>query len=246
MNAHLRCLVAVIAGSIWACGDDAGDGSVGASGRGGTSAALGGRQASAGSSGRSADGFFGGGGRMGATRMTCPMEEPANASACEPGRGNCMFGTRVCDCPSDTSTWVCWDPADCGTTVPAEQAACPVVGMTCSYGRDANCECSANGWDCGNQFCPAAEPAAASSCEGGDGECTYGTRMCDCDSMLWACWNVSDCPTAPPADASACQVDGMICPYAGGSCECEGADGWDCGRGVDNDPDAGTDADAGS
>jgi hypothetical protein len=30
----------------------------------------------------------------------------------------------------------------------------------------------------------------------------------------------------------------MICPFEGGECECGGAEGWDCDRGVMNEPDA--------
>jgi hypothetical protein len=112
--------------------------------------------------------------------------------------------------------------------------------MECDYQGGSDCECTAEGWDCGNQFCPATEPATASACEGGDGECTYGARMCDCDSSVWACWSPADCPATPPAEDTTCPVDGMICPYMGGQCECE-AEGWNCSRGVMQD-----EADAGA
>ena len=153
-----------------------------------------------------------------------------------------MFGERVCDCLRDSMTWACWNPADCPDVTPAEQSACDPVGMECSIAGADSCDCTANGWSCGNQFCPATEPALASACEGGDGQCTYGARSCDCDSSIWACWNVADCPAAAPADGAVCPIDGMICPYQGGECECA-PEGWDCDRGVMNDA---ADADAGA
>ena len=167
----------------------------------------------------------------------CPTAEPTNGSACTPGRGNCMFGTRVCDCDNDTDAWACWDPADCPATRPAEQAACDVVGMACEYGgqggpgqggnNNDDCDCTATGWDCGGQFCPATEPTGGGECEGGDGVCPFAGRTCDCDSQMWVCWADSDCPATPPAIESACTLEGMICPFTGGDCECED-DGWDC------------------
>jgi hypothetical protein len=167
--------------------------------------------------------------------VVCPATEPATGSACTPSRGDCTFGAKTCDCLNDSSTWVCWDPAtDCPTTQPAEQSACPVVGIQCDLegqgqGRRGNdCECTENGWDCGGQFCPAAQPTAAAACEGGRGVCTYGADMvCDCDSSIWVCWNPADCPVSPPASDSACTSNGMICEYDAGTCECEDA-GWQC------------------
>ncbi|HET6338016.1 MAG TPA: hypothetical protein VFG30_32565 [Polyangiales bacterium] len=147
-----------------------------------------------------------------------------------------MFGTKICDCPNDTSVWLCWDPAtDCPATQPAEQSACSVVGIDCEFaqpqgggqGGSNDCECTDTGWDCGGQFCPPAEPAAATTCEGGDGVCAYDARVCDCDQSIWACWNKSDCPATTPVEASACTLQGMICEYAGGDCECDDA-AWEC------------------
>jgi hypothetical protein len=185
-------------------------------------------------------------------QMMCPATEPTNGGTCTPGRGDCMFGTRVCDCDNDTNAWACWDPADCPSTQPAEQAACDVVGMSCDYdqttgapsqgGRNNNgCDCTATGWDCGGQFCPATEPAGGGACEGGDGVCAYGgARVCDCDSQIWVCWAESDCPATPPVIDSECAPDGMICPFTGGDCECQGTT-WDCDDGVG----AATDTDGG-
>jgi hypothetical protein len=180
----------------------------------------------------------------------CPAAEPENGDSCTPARGDCMFGTRVCDCINDTSMWVCWDPAtDCPATPPAQQDACELVGIDCEYdqggqggeggqgnqfGQGGNdCECTDTGWDCGVQFCPAAEPASASTCEPGDGECMYGARICEClnDSDTWACWDPADCPTTEPAQQSACDPVGMECDYSatgGNDCDCEDT-GWDCG-----------------
>jgi len=177
------------------------------------------------------------GGNQGGQIM-CPASEPMNGGTCTPGRGDCMFGTRMCDCDNDTNVWACWDPADCPATQPAEQAACTVVGMACEYeeaagsgqgGNDSNdCDCTATGWDCGGQVCPATEPTGGGACEGGDGTCSFGGgRVCDCDSQMWACWAESDCPATPPALESACTVPGMTCPFTGGECECED-EGWDC------------------
>lgn len=176
------------------------------------------------------------------TPIVCPPVQPMSGGSCVPGSGNCMFGGLICDCINDTDTWARWDPADCPATQPAEQAACNPIGMECPYGGGGQggntCDCTDTGWDCGTQFCPATEPAAAGTCEGGDGVCTFGGRVCDCDSRIWACWNVSDCPATPPVIDSACPLDGMICDYGGGSCEC-GTPGWDCDNGVGSDADAG-------
>ena len=95
--------------------------------------------------GRGFGGRTGGAGRMGA--MMCPATEPAGGGTCTPGRGDCMFGTRVCDCPNDTMTWSCWDPEDCPDTAPADMSACTTVGMQCEYGR-GGCDCETGGWDC--------------------------------------------------------------------------------------------------
>ncbi|HKU39485.1 MAG TPA: hypothetical protein VJR89_15105 [Polyangiales bacterium] len=164
------------------------------------------------------------------------MAEPAMGETCMPAQGTCMVGTRICDCITPGNTWACWSPTDCPTAVPPEQSSCPVVGMTCSPTRGASCRCTANGWDCGNQYCPPAEPALGTMCEGGDGACTYGARTCDCTNNAWVCWGAADCPNPPPADNSMCPLSGVNCMYEGGSCQCSGSRGWRCGRGVMNDP----------
>jgi hypothetical protein len=180
----------------------------------------------------------GGGGTGGFTGgQACPSAEPANGGMCTPGPGDCMFGARICDCPGNTSTWVCWDPAtDCPATQPAERDACMLVGVECEYGQGpggGDCECGEMGWDCGGQFCPAAEPASASTCEPGPGVCMYGARICECNNDMdtWACWDPADCPATQPAEQAACDPVGMTCDYeaqGGNDCDCE-ATGWDCG-----------------
>lgn len=228
------------AGRAGSAGGRAGSagGSAGSAGGGAGSGAVGnagGRTGGAGVGGASASGA-GRGGNSGSTAQVCPSAEPANGEACQSGRGDCMFGTKICDCPNDTSVWLCWDPAtDCPATQPAEQSACSVVGIDCEFaqpqgggqGGGNDCECTDTGWDCGGQFCPPAEPAAATTCEGGDGVCAYDARVCDCDQSIWACWNKSDCPATTPVEASACTLQGMICEYAGGDCECDDA-AWEC------------------
>jgi hypothetical protein len=95
-----------------------------------------------------------GGGMM----QMCPATEPANGGMCVTGRGDCEFGTRICDCINDTDTWACWDPADCPANPPAEDSACPLVGMECPYGSGGGqgggdeCDCETTGWDCGGAF----------------------------------------------------------------------------------------------
>lgn len=170
--------------------------------------------------------------------QACPATRPANGSACVSGRGDCTIGNATCDCSNDTNTWVCWEPSDCPSVAPAERSACSIVGIQCdipepnaALAEDGlECECTAQGWDCGRQVCPAAEPTpGAAACEGGDGVCTYGGRICDCRSKAWICWNASDCPAAPPAAQSACPVERMICPYASANDECECTKrGWEC------------------
>ena len=246
MDSRLKwsCVIVTIVGLVGvACGDD--DGSADE-----PNTALGGRFSVGGSGGTGGAGGatgrgrgFGFGGR-GSFGQQCPMDEPAASETCTPAMGSCTFGTRICDCISGTNSWACWSQSDCPTSVPAEQSSCPVVGMTCSPMRGQNCNCTDSGWDCGNQFCPAAEPAVGGMCEGGDGECTYGARTCDCDSSVWSCWNRSDCPTEVPPRGATCAIDGMICPFMGGTCECtrsmmSGNMTWSCGRGVTRpDPDA--------
>jgi hypothetical protein len=237
-----------------ACGGDDdsssnGAGTGGRSGSAGGSAGAGGRTGVAGARAGAGVGGVGvgvagvggvsapGAGRGGAsTAQVCPSAEPASGEACVSGRGDCMFGTKICDCPNDTSAWICWDPTtDCPATQPAERAACSIVGSQCEYaqpqgsgqGGSDDCECTDVGWDCGGQFCPPAEPAAATACEGGDGVCPYAARVCDCDQSIWACWSTSDCPATAPAEASACPLQGMICEYAAGECECDDA-AWEC------------------
>jgi len=232
MNYHLKgaCLVLAIVGSVlMACGgDDEGSDT--------------GNQATAGTPARSLPpvpsrtGSAGSGtGIFGSSQM-CPMTEAEATGTCTPSRGNCPYGERVCDCVEGANTWACWAPSDCPTTVPAEQSACSVVGMSCSPQRGENCRCTAEGWDCGNLVCPASEPALGSACEEGDGECTFGSRTCVCEDDVWACWDpATDCPAAPPADESACSIINASCPYEGGRCTC-GESGWRCGRRVMNDP----------
>jgi hypothetical protein len=226
------CLIAAACAEHKAAGNAAGNGGrSGSSGSNPGSAGLG----TAGGAGSAAAGRGGMAG-SGSGAQVCPPGAPATGEACVAGRGDCMYGTRICDCSNDTDVWLCWDPTtDCPATQPAEQAACPMLGIECEYDppqgsgqRGGNdCECSDTGWDCGGQFCPPAEPAAASACEGGDGVCMYGARVCDCDQSAWACWNPSDCPATAPAEASACPLQGMACEYPGGECECDDA-AWEC------------------
>jgi hypothetical protein len=91
-----------------------------------------------------------GGGNM----QMCPASEPTSGSACTEGRGDCMFGARVCDCTDDM--WSCWDPADCPTMPPDEDSPCDTLGMECPYdlggGNDGECDCEDTGWDCNGDF----------------------------------------------------------------------------------------------
>jgi hypothetical protein len=228
--------VALAGFGLVACGDDSGssDDPVGAAGTvAGAGGAAGRGVSGSGASGRGSAG-------RGMTGQMCPMTEPGLGETCVAARGNCMFGTRVCDCITPGNTWACWDPGQCPTAVPAEQSSCPVVGMSCDPMRGESCTCRDNGWDCGNQFCPAAEPTAGGQCEGGPGSCTYGARICDCANDAWSCWNPADCPMpAPPADNAMCTSPGMACMYPGGTCTCGSMSTWRCGRGVMNDTDAG-------
>jgi len=229
---YVMCAIVVGVGLLACGGDDKGssqESAYGASaGRSGTSAGT------SGASGRGR-GTAGAGLGIFAGQM-CPMTEAEATGSCTPARGTCMFGDRICDCITEAMAWACWSPSDCPTSVPAEQSSCGVVGMTCSPTRGTNCSCTATGWDCGNQYCPPAEPALGSACEGGTGLCTYGARTCDCDNSVWVCWNpTTDCPTLPPADRAACGLDGTVCEYEGGTCECNAMSGWRCGRGVMND-----------
>ena len=95
----------------------------------------------------------GGGGMM----QMCPATEPTNGAACTEGRGDCEFGTRICDCTDDV--WACWDPADCPAAPPTNGTACDPVGMECEYDDDGggqgqgggdDCDCEDTGWDCGD------------------------------------------------------------------------------------------------
>jgi hypothetical protein len=93
----------------------------------------------------------GGGGMM----QVCPPAEPTNGSTCMPGRGDCEFGERICDCVNGTDTWACWHPDDCPANPPDEDSACPLVGMECPYdvgGNNDECDCEDTGWDCGGAF----------------------------------------------------------------------------------------------
>ena len=236
----MSCVITALVGLVSvACGDDegSGEGPVGAGGTSAGQSSVSGRGAAG--TGRGTAGAGGRSGR-GSTMQMCPMAEPANGESCVNGRGTCMFGTRVCDCLSGSNTWACWAPSDCPTSAPPEQSMCPVVGMSCGLAMNQECECEANGWNCGNQFCPPAEPAPGGACEEGRGQCMFGTRTCDCTDDVWACWNPADCPATPPLENSMCPSVGMNCPYMGGSCTCE-TGGWDCSRGV-MQPDPGTDA----
>ena len=229
----MSCVITALVGLVSvACGDDEGseDGPVGTAGTSAGNTSVSGR--GAGTAGRGTAGASGRGGRGTPQTQMCPMAEPANGEACMPARGDCMFGERVCDCITPANTWACWSPTtDCPTTVPAEQSMCPVVGISCELAMGAECECEATGWNCGNQFCPAAEPAPGGACEEGRGTCTFGARTCDCVDDVWACWNPADCPATPPVERSMCTTIGMNCPYMGGSCACE-MRGWNCSRGV--------------
>lgn len=187
---------------------------------------LGGRGNLGGDGGRG----FPGGGRG---QQECPATRPSNGSTCVAGRGDCTIAGATCECLEQTNTWVCWEPSDCPSTPPAERSACSLVGIECEIAmsgparNELDCECTAQGWDCGRQVCPASEPAANGQCEGGDGVCTFGGRVCDCRGPSWVCWNASDCPAAVPAAREACPVMRMTCDYAGDECECRG-NGWSC------------------
>lgn len=237
-------IAAIACMGLSACGDDE-DGGDQVAGSGGSSTAGGSAVQGAGRGGRgSVFGRGGSGGRAASpfpAGQMCPMEEPSGGSSCTAARGTCMFGSRVCDCITPGNTWACWAPSDCPTTIPAERSSCSTVGMTCSPTRGSNCTCTSMGWDCNRQYCPPAEPANGEMCEGATGDCTYGTRKCECTSSKWACWDpAKDCPApAPPADNAMCTLAGVACMYEGGSCTCSAMNTWRCGRGVMNDTDAG-------
>jgi hypothetical protein len=167
-----------------------------------------------------------GGGAVGRGRQECPTSRPTNGSACVPGRGECTIGPATCDCLDETSKWICWEPSDCPSALPAEAAACTLVGIECAYrqadaGRnELDCSCTSAGWDCGRQLCPPAEPSPGGTCESGDGVCTFGARVCDCRGRAWVCWNASDCPASQPLTGTACPVERMLCAYPPGDCEC--------------------------
>ena len=232
MNHRLQgvCLVFAIAASVlMACGGD-------------DSGSDDNSQATAGETARSLPpvpartGSAGSGTSIWGNPQMCPMTEAEATGSCTPARGSCPFGDRVCDCASDTMSWVCWAASDCPTSVPAERSSCGVVGMSCAPARGETCRCRADGWDCGNQFCPAEEPAVGGACEDGDGECTFGARTCECENDAWVCWDPAiDCPAAPPLDNAACSTVGVSCAYDGGRCACNES-GWRCGRRVMNDP----------
>lgn len=230
-------LVCLSMSVLMSCGDDEGSsaGSSTTAGKGTPDAGHWVNQKPVPSSGTGTNGGAGRRGILGG--QMCPMTEAEATGSCTPARGSCMFGERTCDCSMETMSWACWAPSDCPTAVPAEQSACSVVGMVCPQQmRGRSCTCTQQGWDCGNQFCPPAEPALGSACEEGTGSCTYGARTCDCNNELWVCWDPkSDCPAMPPADRATCSLDGVVCEYEGGSCECRGSSGWRCGRGVMND-----------
>lgn len=210
-------------------------GNAGGGNQGGSLDAGAGAVGSAGGGGSGDGGGARGDASMGSTRpmQECPATVPQNGASCVSGRGDCMIGDTFCDCPSESSQWLCWKPSDCPTSAPAEQSACSVVGMECEIaaadgGRNGlDCECTATGWDCGRQLCPAAEPAVGGACEGGDGTCSFGGRVCDCRSRQWVCWNQSDCPATTPTAGGACPVQRMLCDYATGECDCT-AQGWQC------------------
>jgi hypothetical protein len=184
--------------------------------------------------------LFGDGGIFsGMGRQQCPETKPSNGGTCVEARGDCMYGAEVCDCQDDV--WACWDPANCPASAPSERAGCTPVGMQCSYESQADeldCQCTAQGWDCGRVVCPASEPVSGASCEEGDGQCTFGARVCTCEDDVWACWNPADCPSAPPAENAACNPVGMSCPYGRGECDCS-EEGWECDRRVVRDAGAG-------
>lgn len=230
-------LVCLYISVLIACGDDEGSSS-GSASTAGTSAPDAGRWVNQ-RPVRAESGTTGSAGRQGNLGgQMCPMTEAEATGSCTAARGTCMFGERTCDCSMETMMWACWAPSDCPTTVPAEQSACSIVGMACPQPnmRGRNCTCTQQGWDCGNQFCPPAEPAAGGTCDEGTGNCTYGARMCECTNEQWVCWDPkSDCPAAPPADRAMCSLEGVVCEYEGGSCNCRGSSGWRCGRGVMND-----------
>lgn len=234
------CVICAFGSFAVACGgDDSSDKDANTAAGTGGAAARSGSGSTAGTTGEAGVAAAGRGTGRGSTRQTCPAGKPEATDMCTPASGDCRYDSSMCDCPQGMTNWVCWAIADCPTTLPGERTACPTVGMNCAVGSD-DCRCTAEGWDCGQQFCPPEEPALGSECEGGDGECTYGARICDCDSSKWACWAMSDCPTEVPARRAACMIDGMICPFEGGTCEC-GSNGWSCSRGVMQPPPPSTD-----
>ncbi len=227
----VSCVLIASAGLMAvACGDDEGSGGDPVSGTAGSTAGRG--TVVSGNGGRGSAGMTGATpGRGGRGQMTCPAGEPATGGACMPGSGDCRYGSRMCDCLSESSTWVCWAMSDCPTVTPAEQSACPAVGISCDLAAGGECECEDTGWNCGNQFCPPAEPAVATECDEGRGMCPYGERTCECADDVWACWSPADCPTTPPVNRSMCPMVGVSCTYEGGDCACRGS-GWRCDRGV--------------
>ena len=147
------------------------------------------------------------------------------------------------------------NPAGCPAMAPADASACTMADLECTYGMmECDCDPPQGGgtemaWDCRTfggtmQMCPDTEPASGGACTEGRGDCEYGTRICDCNDDVWACWDPADCPTMPPAEGSTCSPVGMECEYdqggpgGDGECDCEDT-GWECGGDFEPEEDGG-------
>jgi len=86
--------------------------------------------------------------------------------------------------------------------------------------------------------CPGGAPDNQSTCARGDGPCTYGNVVCDCDGNANPVWTCTTCPVCPtPQPTGACMAGGAACAALGactyGATQCTCAAGIGPGGGMD-------------
>jgi len=141
------------------------------------------------------------------------------------GRATIAFALLLGGCGSSAA-----DSVRCPATVPTFGAACPALGLECTYGDDARPSCrtimscgGAMHCECGSDVCP---PSACTIPQvwvgGGPGNGVGLTDRCD-----WTC------PASPPVAGASCEGSGYCAAANGDQCGCigfdsQGAGVWRC------------------
>jgi hypothetical protein len=170
------------------------------------------------------------GGTGGTGPAGCPLQAPANLSACTVAGEYCSYGANECTCgPGGMMMGDVWRCHMCPATQPMQGASCTGMGnagTSCTYGT-TDCTCAGGMWSCGT--CPAMEPTNGSMCPANGIHCDFPDATCTCGAaagpgMGMPTWHCNaPCPAMQPSAGTPCSTAAMMqCMYGMTTCLCLG------------------------